>query len=137
MKAGEQMFDINALKGVSIAQRYPANTTIITEGEDVPYSLYIILSGKVRVVKNYGKFDQSVVSVLGSGDFFGEMSLFMQKPRTATVITAEEAIILEIQQSNVYDLIRSNPEMIYNILKTLCARVDNLNSRVRSLGLSM
>ncbi|MCL2386259.1 MAG: cyclic nucleotide-binding domain-containing protein [Defluviitaleaceae bacterium] len=131
------MFDINALKGVSIAQRYPANTTIITEGEDVPYSLYIILSGKVRVVKNYGKFDQSVVSVLGSGDFFGEMSLFMQKPRTATVITAEEAIILEIQQSNVYDLIRSNPEMIYNILKTLCARVDNLNSRVRSLGLSM
>ena len=131
------MFDINTLKGVSIAQKYPPNTIVINEGDDMPYSLYILLSGKVRVVKNYGSFDQSVVSKLGPGDFFGEMSLFMQKPRTATVVTAEESIILEIKQSNVYDLIRSNPEMIYSILKTLCSRVDELNSRVRSLGLNV
>ena len=129
------MFDINSLKGLSIAQRYPANTVIINQGDETPYSLYIVLSGNVRVVKNYGKFDQSVVAKLGPGDFFGEMSLFMQKPRTATVITAEEAVVLEIQQSNVYELIRSNPEMIFDILKTLCSRVDELNTRVRSLGI--
>ena len=129
------MFDISKLKSVAIAQRYPVNTIVINEGDEMPYSLYIVLSGTVRVVKHYGKFDQNVVAKLGPGDFFGEMSLFMQKPRTATVITAEEAIILEIKQDNVYEIIRSNPEMIYNILKTLCIRVDELNSRVRSMGI--
>jgi CRP-like cAMP-binding protein len=128
------MFDISKLKSVSIAQRYAPNTVVINEGDAMPYSLYIVLAGTVRVVKHFGKFDQSVVAKLGPGDFFGEMSLFMQKPRTATVITAEESVILEIKQDNVYEIIRSNPEMIYNILKTLCIRVDELNSRVRSLG---
>jgi len=128
------MFDISKLKSVSVAQRYAINTVVINEGDEMPYSLYIVLSGTVRVVKNFGKFDQSVVAKLGPGDFFGEMSLFMQKPRTATVITAEDSIILEIKQDNVYEIIRSNPEMIYNILKTLCIRVDELNGRARPLG---
>jgi len=128
------MFNIDDLKSYSIAQRYAKNKVIIKEGDAMPYSLYIVLSGTVRVVKNYGEFDQSVVAKLGPGDFFGEMSLFMKKPRTATVITAEESVILEVKQTNVYELIRSNPEMIYSILKTLCARLDEANSRVRSLG---
>lgn len=129
------MFDINMLRGLSIAQRHPANTVIINEGDDMPYSLYVVLSGAVRVIKSYGTFEQSVVAKLKAGDFFGEMSLFMRTPRSATVVTAEESVILEIEQTNVYELIRSNPEMIYGILKTLCTRIDELNNRVRSLGI--
>jgi CRP-like cAMP-binding protein len=126
---------MDVLKSFSTAGKYGKNEIIIHEGADNPFSLYIILSGSVRVVKNYGKFDQSVVGVLRKGEFFGEMSLFMKKPRTATVVTAEESVVLEITQENVYELIRLNPQMFYGILKALCMRVDELNNRVRSLGM--
>ena len=97
----------------------------------MPYSMYVILSGTVRVVKNYGEFNQTIVATLSPGDFFGEMSLFLLKPRSATVITAEECVILEINQSNVYEVMENSPQMLYTIVKTLCVRVDALNSRVR------
>ena len=127
------MFDYEKLKSLSSAKRYPKNTIVIHEGDSMPYSLYIVLSGSVRVVKFYGKYDQSVLANLTPGDFFGEMSLFMKKPRTATVITIEDSVILEIEQTNVIELIRGNPEMIYSVIKTLCNRLDDANERVRSL----
>jgi len=129
------LFDMEVLKSYSTARKYNKSEVVITEGAESPYSLYIILSGSVRVIKNYGKFEQSVVGILKQGDFFGEMSLFMKKPRTATIVTAEETVILEITQKNVYEVIRSNPQMFYEILKTLCMRIDELNNRVRSLGM--
>jgi CRP-like cAMP-binding protein len=130
------LFDLEILKLHSSTRKYPKNELVISEGAESPFSLYFILSGSVRVVKNYGQFSQSVVGVLERGDFFGEMSLFMKKPRTATVQTAEESVLMEITQENVYEVIRSNPKIFYEILKTLCERVDRLNSRVRSLGVS-
>jgi len=129
------MFDVEVLKSFSNARKYSKNEVIIDEGAESPYSLYVILSGSARVVKNYGQFDQTVVAMLNRGEFFGEMSLFMKQPRTASVVTAEEAVLLEITQENVYEMIKLNPQMIYGILKTLCIRVDELNSRVRSMGI--
>lgn len=126
------MIDLSQLQNLATTSQHPKNTVIIKEGEDMPYSMYIVLKGAVRVVKNYGKFDQIVVSNLGAGDFFGEMSLFLLKPRTATVITAEDSIVLEINQNNVYELITESPQLLYSILRTLCSRIDELNDRVRS-----
>lgn len=129
------MFDVDVLKSYSNVRRCTKNEVIINEGDDNPYSLYIILDGAVRVVKRYGQFDQAVLAVLRKGDFFGEMSLFMKKPRSATVITSEETVVLEITQENVYEVIRLNPQVFYGILKTLCTRLDELNDRVRTLGI--
>lgn len=125
--------DVVKLKSLSTAMKYPKNAVIINEKDEM-YNMYIILAGSVRVVKNYGEFKQVVVASLGVGDFFGEMSLFLQKPRTATVVTAEETIVLAINQENINEVIRLNPKMLFNILKTLCARIDELNDRVRTLA---
>jgi len=129
------MIELSQLQNMSTTQKYPKNTVIINEGEDMPYSMYIVLQGSVRVVKNYGKFDQIVVANLSPGDFFGEMSLFLLKPRTATVVTAQESVVLEINQTNVYDLIRESPQLLFSILRTLCSRIDELNDRVRSVSM--
>ena len=125
---------VESLKTLSSARRFARNEIIIREGDESPYSLYIILSGTVRVVKGYGTFEQTVVGSLTKGEFFGEMSLFLLKPRSATVLTSEETIVLEITQNNVYELMELNQELFFHLLKALCVRVDNLNARVRSLG---
>ncbi|MCL2170360.1 MAG: cyclic nucleotide-binding domain-containing protein [Defluviitaleaceae bacterium] len=127
------MFDVDVLKAYSNVRKYDKNEVIIYEGGQSPYSLYIILSGTVKVFKDYAKPYQTTVGSLRKGDFFGEMSLFLKKPRTATVVAAEVVTLLEISQDNVYEVIRLNPQMFYEILKALCMRVDELNTRVRSL----
>lgn len=125
--------NLKHLMNLSTAKKFPKNSVIISEGDSQPYSMYFLLSGSVRVVKNYGGYNQVVVATLNKGDFFGEMSLFLLKPRSATVVTADETVALEITQLNVYELIEKNPQVLYHILKVLCTRIDNLNDRVRSL----
>ena len=128
-----ELFDVDVLKSYSSVRKYGKNEVIIYEGGSSPYSLYIILSGNVKVFKDYEKPYKTTVGNLKKGDFFGEMSLFLKKPRTATVVAADDVTLLEISQENVFEVIRLNPQMFYEILKALCMRVDELNTRVRSL----
>jgi len=122
------LFDTEALKAYSNTRQCTKDEVIIKEGEESPYSLYIIISGSVQVIKDYGHSDQSVVTVLNKGDFFGEMSLFMKKPRSATIVAAEESVLLEVTQENIHEVIRLNPQTFYSIFKTLCVRVDELKA---------
>jgi len=73
---------------------------------------------------------------LKKGDFFGEMSLFLLEPRAASIIAEEDVAVLEINQTNVYEIIMQNPEMTYGLLKTLCSRLGALNEKVRELATS-
>ena len=118
------------LAQLSTSTSYPKNTEIIKEGDTENLSMYIILQGEVDVVKNYGSSDQVLLTRLSAGDFFGEMSLFLSKPRNASVIAAENVILLEITQENVSDFIKNNPELLYGITRTLCARIDDMNEKV-------
>ncbi|MCL2399820.1 MAG: cyclic nucleotide-binding domain-containing protein [Defluviitaleaceae bacterium] len=125
------MIDLEQLQELSTAKSYSKNTIIIREKDKEPYCMYIILQGNVRIVKNYGAVDQVLITQLGPGDFFGEMSLFLLKPRAATVITSsEETVVLEINQMNAYSIIENNSELLYKIVKTLCERIDYLNGKV-------
>ena len=65
-------------------RRYPAGTTIVRSGE-TGHGLYVIMDGAVSVRK-----DGKTVARLGSGDFFGEIALLRDVPRTATVTALEE-----------------------------------------------
>ena len=107
------------------------NSVIIKEGAKDSLSMYIILQGEVRVVKNYGQFDQQVMARLSVGDFFGEMSLFLGNPRAATVITSADTVLLEINESNVYEIIETNPKLLFGMFKGLCKRIDFLNDKVQ------
>jgi len=126
--------DVKGLMKYSSAHKYPKNTPIINENDTMPYSMYILLQGKVRVVKNYGKSNQATIASLNVGDFFGEMSLFLMEPRSATVITAEESILLEINQANVNEFIMESPDILHSIIKTLCTRINGLNEKIRLLA---
>ena len=124
------MTDLAKLADMSSARRFPKNKPIINEGESSPYSMYIILQGKVRVVKNYGELDQMVVATIGAGEYFGEMSLFLKQPRNATIVTLDETVVLEITEDNVFEVIESHPTLLYGMIKGLCKRIDYLNEKV-------
>jgi len=117
---------------MATAIKCPKHTEIIKEGDNTHYNMYIILSGGLRVVKNYGEAGQTVLSTLGVGDAFGEMSLFLKKPRSASVVAFKDSVLLEITEDRVLEIISSNPKLLYGLIKTLCERIEHLNGKIAS-----
>ncbi|MCL2350571.1 MAG: cyclic nucleotide-binding domain-containing protein [Defluviitaleaceae bacterium] len=127
------MIDLTELRALSTAVTYPRGTVIIEENTTEPYSMYIVLKGKVRVFKNFRWIRETLLATLGPGAFFGEMSLFLKKPRSATVVTMEETIVLELTHENVLEILKSHPELSVSIMETLCGRMDHTSSVIAGL----
>ena len=121
--------DLEDLKAYSTTKTLDPGSVIINEGDKMPYSMFVILEGKVKVCKNYGQSNEKNITELKSGEFFGEMSLFLKEPRSATVVADTKAVILEINQNNTYKVIKRYPELPYSILTTLCKRIQLLNQK--------
>ena len=99
---------------------------IIHEGDTNADSMYFVVSGNVNVYKAYGKANELMLATLNTGDLFGEMSLFLNEPRTASVIADGDVILMEIKENNVYDIMSNNPKVAYDIVETLCTRLKNM-----------
>lgn len=106
---------------------FPKKHTIFTEGQE-GRSLYIVVSGKVRV--HTGDRD---LANLGKGSFFGEMSLFDAEPRSASVSTIEQSECLVLTQQQLYDAIDETPDIAVNIIRLLSRRIRKLNQRLNEV----
>ena len=119
------MTNLDKLKGLTTAKTFSKGTVIINEGDTTPYNMYIVLQGTVAVYKKFRQFGETSLAVLGPGNFFGEMSLFLQRPRSATVVSKEETVTLEINQSNFHKIIAEFPDVAYTLMQTLCSRLPD------------
>ena len=106
---------------------FPVSHTIFTEGQE-GRSLYIVVSGKVRV--HIG--EQELVQ-LDQGTCFGEMSLFDSEPRSASVTTLEPSDCLILTQQQLYEAIDETPGIAINIIRLLSRRVRELNQKINAL----
>jgi hypothetical protein len=86
------------------------------------------------VYKNYGEDTQVAVAVFKPGDFFGEMSLFLNEPRSATVAAHEDIIALEINRINAYGFLEKQPAATYSMFRTLCTRIMILTDKLAGSG---
>jgi CRP/FNR family cyclic AMP-dependent transcriptional regulator len=106
---------------------FPAQHTIFTQGQE-GRSLYIVVSGKVRV--HLGERD---LAKLEQGTCFGEMSLFDAEPRSASVTTIEKCDCLMLTQLQLYDAIDETPGIAVNIIRLLSRRIRELNQKSNAL----
>jgi len=86
---------------------FPAGTIVFREHDDGD-SVFIILSGRVEVLTSRRG---GALARLGAGDYFGEMSLLTGGPRTATVRTATECTLLEIERDTLAPMLKELPEL--------------------------
>jgi potassium-dependent mechanosensitive channel len=101
---------------------------IICQENDPGDSFYIILSGSVEVLSQ--KADQ-YIATLHEGEFFGEISLLLGTPRTATVRTSEDAILFVVERHDLQKLLVEQPNLADQIAQKLSERQQAL----RDLGL--
>jgi len=109
------------------------NAVFIHEGEKGE-SLYVILSGRVKVFVADEDGREMVLDFHGPGDYVGEMALD-GKPRSASVIAVEPAVCSVLTRDALRSAIASNPDVAMNLIGTLIERARIATDNVRNLAL--
>jgi CRP-like cAMP-binding protein len=118
----------------TVRKTYQKDTTLVQENEPGE-TLFMILNGKVKV-SNVGPDGKEVIlSVLGPGEIFGEMSLLDDEPRSANVTTLENTEMLQLRRRDFITIFEHNAEMLSKLLATLSRRLRHANAQIRSLAL--
>jgi len=95
-------------------------------------SLYIIVKGKVKIVKIFGK-TQKTLDVMKEGSIFGEMALLEEEPRSASAIAITETKLLEFNKENFNMIIQKYPQIVYNLLIIFAKRIYDAKRRLKNL----
>ena len=99
---------------------FVADTVIFREG-DAGDGLYLMVSGEVKVQN-----ESREIAVLKKGDFFGEMALLEDAPRSATVIATTECELLKMDKEDFYEVLAEYPSISRAIIRTLAKRLRAL-----------
>jgi len=120
-----------------IAQRetHPANTALFHEGEPGG-RCYVIISGEVRISKFIPNIGEEALAVLKPGDYFGEMALIDNFPRSAHAIANTDVEVLAIDKTDLDKILIMDRELGYKLLwaftRTLSKRLRETNEKLAS-----
>src|SRR5213075_2364078 len=112
---------------------FRARTVLMTEGDETD-NLYIILEGRVRAYVSDANGREAVLSVMGPGEYFGEVA-FDDGPRSASVITLEPCQLIVVPRAEFEDFLDENPGFRSHFINKLIQRIRTLTQNVRSLAL--
>jgi CRP-like cAMP-binding protein len=107
----------------SLGKDYKDGDTIFEENS-IGKEMYIILTGNAKVIKKKDGAG-TTLATLEEGDFFGEMSLFDNSPRSATVKALGDIKLLEINQKNFLKKISRDPSLAFRMLEKMSQRIRN------------
>jgi CRP/FNR family transcriptional regulator, cyclic AMP receptor protein len=125
---------LDVLATGSLRRNYPRGRTIVAEGEP-SQSLYILLSGRAKVQRSDSEGKEVILAVIGPGEFFGEMSLIDDSPRSASVITLESSDFMAINKDNFKAMLLQNNDIGMQIMRGLVRRLREADKKIETLAL--
>jgi CRP/FNR family cyclic AMP-dependent transcriptional regulator len=128
--------DDNLLKIANITSEktYSKKNIVFHEG-DYGDALYVIKNGRIKIAKVAIDGREKTLTILKSGDFFGEMAIFDDMPRSATAESMDNDVrLLSINKTDFERLIIENPSIAIRIMKDLTRRIRQVNEQVQDLA---
>jgi K+-sensing histidine kinase KdpD len=101
--------------------------TVIFADESSGDSLYLLLSGTVKVVKNTKGGEEASLGILHAGDFFGELELIDNRSRSAGTVAMSDCKLCRIERDVFEDLLKKSPQFARNLLKVMSLRLRSSN----------
>jgi CRP-like cAMP-binding protein len=126
--------DIEKLVHLATRKRYPKDGVVFFENE-AGDSLFMIAEGRIKVTILGDDGREIILSMLAAGDFFGEMALLDNDPRSATAIAAEDAELLCLNRGDFDGVLAQNPSIMAGLIKVLTARLRHANHQISTLAL--
>jgi CRP/FNR family transcriptional regulator, cyclic AMP receptor protein len=127
--AGLSEEDLEAIAEVSVSRRYDAGEVVFREG-DGGDTCYIVRSGLARAVRQHSDGRSITLSHFGPGDIFGELAMFDEEPRSATVDVIDEVEVVAIPGRDMQRLMREHPEIAVKLNAALAQRLRATNERL-------
>jgi CRP/FNR family cyclic AMP-dependent transcriptional regulator len=125
--------DLEALASRLIERRYPKSATIVEEGLPGDY-MYVIRQGRVKVTKASEDGREKIMDFLEAGNFFGEMSLLDQLPRSASVETLEPSRLLALSRNDFLEVLRRSPDLALAVIQVLILRLREADEQASSMS---
>jgi ATP/ADP translocase/HEAT repeat protein len=120
---------LDAVERLAKEASYLPGELIVREG-DPGNELFLLLEGEVRVIKAFGEPGETLLSTLVAVSYFGEMAILDANPRSASVVAASPARLLSLHGRSLEELILQRPEISFEILRVLTARVRAAEGRL-------
>ncbi|HTZ16859.1 MAG TPA: Crp/Fnr family transcriptional regulator [Dissulfurispiraceae bacterium] len=126
--------EFSDIKHIFVEKNYARNKTILLEEDTLNY-MYIILSGKVKVVHSGLDGKEHIVAIHKKGDFFGEMALLDGKTSPATVVALEDTSVTIISKNDFEKYLLKNDKILRQTVSALCGRLREAWMMIKVLSL--
>lgn len=121
---------------LGVVKEYAKDDVIFEDGAPGD-SFYVVYAGAVRISKMFQHMGEEALTILGAGEFFGEMSFFDDEPRSARAVAQEGVKLLELRNADLKGHLASRPDVALKFLwafaRTLSQRVRDTNDKFSAL----
>jgi signal transduction histidine kinase len=114
--------ELRALEQTSLLRRFPAGEPIFTEG-DPGHALYVINRGRVEISALVADGERKILAHVTDGDFFGEMSVLDDQPRSASAVAEVESEIWEVSRDELLRVLERSPRVAVSLLRAFSQRL--------------
>lgn len=115
-----------------VPRRFNSGQIIFHHG-DPGGLLYIISKGKVKITHSTAEGQEALLAILGEGDFFGELALLDDSPRSATAEALEPTKTLTLHRDDFLRYLSYNPDFSKHVLQTLAQHIRRLNNQISDI----
>jgi CRP-like cAMP-binding protein len=126
--------ELTKIVRVGVRKKYKKGSIILLE-EEAGAALFVIVSGKVKIVRTDDDGREVILSILGENDFFGEMAILDGLARSASVVAITKADLFMIHRRDFLNLLTDFPAVAISLLKELTMRLRKADSQIKSLSL--
>src|SRR3954471_1579097 len=125
---------MNMLASVVTRRHVVRGTTVMAAGDPID-SLYVVLSGRLKVMMSDSEGKEVILTLLGTGEVFGEMGIIDDSPRSASVVALEACELLCVHRTDFDRCLADNFEMAMAIMRGLVKRLREPDRKINSLAL--
>jgi CRP/FNR family transcriptional regulator, cyclic AMP receptor protein len=125
------------LEGVArsaMMRRFPRGQAVVHAGDRTDY-VYFVLTGSLKVVVSDEDGREVILSILGQGELFGEMGIFGEHPRSASVVAVVPSDLVMLAKNDFRHLMHDNFEVAWRMMCNLADRLRNADRKIESLAL--
>jgi len=126
--------DLKTIEKLGLRKKYKRGNIVVLEKE-TGAALFVIISGKVKIVRTDEDGREVILSIFGPGEFFGEMSLLDGLARSASVVSLTKSELFMIHRRDFLKLLHEHPQVSISLLGELTTRLRKADGQIKSLSL--
>ncbi|HWP83029.1 MAG TPA: Crp/Fnr family transcriptional regulator [Bacteroidota bacterium] len=126
--------ELEKIAKLGVRKKYKKGNIVVLE-QEMGAALFVIVSGKVKVVRSDVDGREVILSIFGPGEFFGEMSLLDGLARSATVVAIAKSELFMIHRRDFLELLHEYPKVAISLLAELTMRLRKADTQIKSLSL--